>query len=159
MRALEIGSFEGKGAIGLATLLGSQAQVVCLDPFKEYEGNDLRGRLSAAEKRFCQNIAVSPVGQRITHYRVGLDEFRHRGEFDIIYIDGSHIARDVIADALAADRILKPGGMLIFDDYGWIANPDPMMQPGMAIDFFIKSYGDRYELIERDFRIFLRKNE
>ena len=37
-------------------------------------------------------------------------------KYDIIYIDGSHEARDVLEDAVLAYRLLKIGGLLIFDD-------------------------------------------
>ncbi len=33
----------------------------------------------------------------------------------VIYVDGSHKARDVIADAVLAWALLRPGGILIFD--------------------------------------------
>ena len=37
--------------------------------------------------------------------------------FDLIYIDASHYAPDVLSDAVLAFKLLKPGGILIFDDY------------------------------------------
>ena len=37
------------------------------------------------------------------------------GETQVVYIDGSHAARDVIADAVLAWALLRPGGILIFD--------------------------------------------
>ena len=39
--------------------------------------------------------------------------------FDFIYIDASHNPEDVILDAVNSFRLLKTGGMMIFDDYGW----------------------------------------
>ena len=39
--------------------------------------------------------------------------------YDIIYIDGSHATSDVLEDAVLSYRLLKPGGLLIFDDYHW----------------------------------------
>jgi predicted O-methyltransferase YrrM len=37
--------------------------------------------------------------------------------FDLIYIDGSHAALDVMTDAVLCWRLLAPGGLMIFDDY------------------------------------------
>ena len=40
-------------------------------------------------------------------------------KFDIIYIDGSHYYLDVINDFKNSLKILKKGGLLIFDDFLW----------------------------------------
>ena len=39
-----------------------------------------------------------------------------------VYVDGSHHARDVLQDAVLAWGLLRPGGYMIFDDYGWVSN-------------------------------------
>ena len=39
--------------------------------------------------------------------------------FDFIYIDGSHIAKDVLTDACMAWPLLMPKGLMVFDDYMW----------------------------------------
>ena len=36
---------------------------------------------------------------------------------DLIYIDGSHLAKDVLSDAILSWKLLKPSGVMIFDDY------------------------------------------
>ena len=41
------------------------------------------------------------------------------GLFDLVYIDGSHSAKDVLLDSLLAWRLLRPGGAMIWDDYEW----------------------------------------
>ena len=41
------------------------------------------------------------------------------GLFDLIYIDGSHSAKDVLLDSLLAWRLLRPGGAMVWDDYEW----------------------------------------
>lgn len=140
----------------MATLLGSQAQIVCTDPFREYQDNDIPGAIEAAEIQFHKNIAASAMGHRTNHHKCVLAELDD-GFFHIIYVDGSHLADDVWSDAIEADKRLKSGGMLIFDDYGWTINPNPKQRPKPAIDRFIAENKDRYELIEMDFRVFLRK--
>ncbi len=37
--------------------------------------------------------------------------------FDVIFIDGSHLAADVHADFVHYGALLRPGGVLVFDDY------------------------------------------
>lgn len=61
-------------------------------------------------------------------------------EFDFVSIDASHRACDVIGDAVLAFRLLKPGGVIAFDDYLWSpfrrGAEDPMATPKMAVDAF-----------------------
>jgi cephalosporin hydroxylase len=60
--------------------------------------------------------------------------------YDFIYIDGSHLAKDVLTDAVLAWQILEPGGYLAFDDYTWTEKPrqeaNPLDNPRLAIDAF-----------------------
>ncbi len=39
--------------------------------------------------------------------------------FDVVYVDASHMAGDVLSDAVLAWKLLAPGGIMIFDDYAW----------------------------------------
>ena len=41
----------------------------------------------------------------------------NKENFDIIYIDGSHKADNVFNDAMESFKILKKGGILLFDDF------------------------------------------
>ena len=43
--------------------------------------------------------------------------------FDIIYVDASHTADDVLSDAVLSWQLLKNDGILIFDDYTWVGIP------------------------------------
>lgn len=77
---------------------------------------------------------------------------------DYIYIDGSHLAIDVLSDAVLSWSILKDGGILIFDDYGWgIHTTDEKQKPKLAIDAFLQGYTGHYEIIEMGWQVFLRK--
>jgi predicted O-methyltransferase YrrM len=62
--------------------------------------------------------------------------------YDCIYIDGSHETPDVLADAVLAFRLLRVGGLMIFDDFLWGLGPEaePLMNPKLAIDSFINCY-------------------
>lgn len=44
------------------------------------------------------------------------------GMFDLIYVDGSHLYRDVIVDLYKAWTFLKPGGLLMADDWDHVKN-------------------------------------
>ena len=61
--------------------------------------------------------------------------------FDFVYIDGSHQAPDVLADAVLGFELLRPGGVMAFDDYLWFeelpTGIDPLRCPKPAIDAFV----------------------
>ena len=47
----------------------------------------------------------------------------------------------VLVDAVLAWRMLRPGGVAIFDDYEWQAtNPNPFERVAPALDFFQEQY-------------------
>jgi predicted O-methyltransferase YrrM len=61
--------------------------------------------------------------------------------FDFIYVDGDHTSAAVIEDAILGWRALKPGGIMVFDDYRW-SHPekDERYWPMPAVDFFVNYY-------------------
>lgn len=77
---------------------------------------------------------------------------------DYIYIDGSHLAIDVLSDAVLSWSLLKDGGILIFDDYGWGCHTTIENQkPKIAIDAFMSAYVGHYELLHHGWQVFLKK--
>lgn len=77
---------------------------------------------------------------------------------DYILIDGSHLAIDVLADAVLSWKLLKDGGILIFDDYGWgIHTTDEKQKPKLGIDAFLSAYTGHYEMIEMGWQVFIKK--
>lgn len=77
--------------------------------------------------------------------------------YDLIYIDGNHTALAVLNDAIDADRHLKVGGLLAFDDYTWTANKDRLDDPKPAIDVFEDIYGPYYEVVTRNSQVWMVK--
>jgi predicted O-methyltransferase YrrM len=70
--------------------------------------------------------------------------------FDLIYIDGSHEATDVLTDAILAFPLLRIGGTLIFDDYIWSdqipERREPSRMPKPAIDAFVNVFHRKLEI-------------
>jgi hypothetical protein len=64
-----------------------------------------------------------------------------KSSFDLVYVDGSHQAPDVLMDAVLGFNLLRVGGVMIFDDYTWFEKlpqgKDPLRCPKLAIDSFI----------------------
>lgn len=71
------------------------------------------------------------------------DEF----PFDFIYIDGDHSTVGTLEDAVLAYRLLKPMGMICFDDYTWQSKHGALAEPTMAIDMVKVMYAGRLRVL------------
>lgn len=155
-RILEIGSYEGRSATFLIDHCAAErpVELFCVDTWAGGVEHD-REAMRAVETRFDANLAKArekaahPVAlhkiKSLSHQ--ALAELIAQGAsetFDLIYIDGSHQAPDVLADAVLAFRLLKVGGVMAFDDYLWSMEPkgrqDFYNMPKPAVDAFINIY-------------------
>jgi predicted O-methyltransferase YrrM len=50
-------------------------------------------------------------------------------QFDLVYLDGSHAYIHDVPAFFLAERLLKPGGMIVFDDYYWSHAKSPTQNP------------------------------
>ena len=157
---LEIGSWEGRSACYLLRKL-PQARLTVVDT---WGGSDemLRAReerARVAEQRFDQNTRLWAA--RVTKHKMASDAFfqaRPPGpQFDLVYVDGSHHADDVMRDALSAFAALRPGGVLIFDDYLWRFYPRPVQNPAGAINAFLRLKAGEFDYLAVDYQVLLRK--
>ncbi|HKD85382.1 MAG TPA: class I SAM-dependent methyltransferase [Terriglobales bacterium] len=80
------------------------------------------------------------------------------GQYDFVYIDGSHWTIDVLEDAVLAFRLAKVGAILAFDDYLW---DDPSYNqegvPKEAIDAFLHIYARKIKVLEQGYQVWVRK--
>lgn len=141
---LEIGCFEGRATCWmLQNMLSDNGDIVVIDTFV---GSAEHGTLDLTEMRktFDENVAeVKRPTQELTVLPIpsydGLGALIGdglHGYFDFIYVDGSHTAPDVLTDACMAFGLLRQGGVMLFDDYMWMAQPGILNQPKIAIDAF-----------------------
>ena len=150
---LEVGLFEGRSAIWMLenVLTHPSARLTGIDVFS-----------GDVKRRYLANIKRSGAEDKVTTI-VGSSQVRLRefppDHFDIIYIDGSHLAADVLEDAILSARLLKAGGVLFFDDYRWRLDFPPERRPKKAINTFLEYYGDQYEVIDNDYQLILMKKE
>lgn len=77
--------------------------------------------------------------------------------YDFIYIDGSHIAKDVLTDACMAWPLLKPNGVMVFDDYLWGNPRDVLHRPKAAVDAFTTLFAEELEIIHVGYQAVVRK--
>ena len=152
VRMLEIGSFEGRSAIWfLANILTHESSTLtCVDPFFR----------RAREIRFDHNLKLSGCQSKVTKIKARSDHVVYklvRRSFDIIYIDGDHHAKGVLMDAVASWLCLKPGGIMIFDDYRWEPEKPASDRPQTAIDMFLALFPDQIEVLHKDYQVIVRK--
>jgi predicted O-methyltransferase YrrM len=161
-RVLEIGAFEGLSTCYLLWRL-PDAHVTAVDTFAGSSELVARDLLPVSlEQAFDANVG-SVDGSRARKLvgdsrRVLLDLHDERARFDFVYVDGSHVALDVLVDAALSWSMLTVDGFLVFDDYGWSAmGPDPLLRPGPAIDAFLHLVAGKYELLGRGTQLTFRK--
>jgi len=113
LRILEIGSFEGYSA-NIFNKIFIQPEIYCVDPWIPYlEHPNLN--FNQIEK----NFDVNTVNLNIKKFKMFSSDFfkNNNKNFDLIYIDGSHMSDDVFFDAMESFKILNKNGILLFDDF------------------------------------------
>lgn len=166
VRALEIGSLEGRSAIWLLDniLTHETSSLVMVDPWVEEvvpitDTKDLAGKHDWY-RRCLYNMEQSGHGTRCQMIRSEsipqLAEWMAAEErIDFIYVDGSHIGADALCDIVMCWRLLKPGGILIADDYG-IKPAKPVPTPKHAVDAFLTCHTDA-TVLNKGYQVILRK--
>lgn len=160
---LEIGSFEGRSAVWLLdnVLVDQSSRLTCIDTWKgskEHQNSTLD--FSVVEKNFDHNILLSGQLKKVTKikdYSYNALRGLPPSSFHFIYIDGSHKASDVLEDAVLSFRLLKPSGIMIFDDYEWEPQYKSIDSPKIAIDSFVECYKDQLDVIGTTGQLTIRK--
>jgi predicted O-methyltransferase YrrM len=157
---LEIGCYEGRSVIFWLEYFRN-SQVTCID---SYEGwtKELRPKeRRLAEARFDANVAE--YGSRVVKMKMrsvsGLELFASKGaHFDLIYIDGDHSRAAVLVDSFLSWPLLRPGGVLIWDDYALrLTTKPPEERPQQAIDLFLSWYENELRILHKDFQVIVEK--
>jgi cephalosporin hydroxylase len=76
---------------------------------------------------------------------------------DLVYIDGNHMAKYVLEDAVLSFHCLKVGGYMVFDDYGWGSDQPEHCQPKTGIESFMHSYGTYFDVLHVGWQVILKK--
>jgi len=165
---LEIGSFEGRSAVWtIENMMEDGGEIVCIDTWEggsEHTPEDMAG----SEARFHNNIGlvmgnfvdrkVLPV--KSTSVEALGDLIAQKKQFDFIYIDGSHIAKDVLTDACMSWPLLKDKGFMVFDDYMWRPPGFTVLQrPKIAVDTFINMFEDELIVTHIGYQLIVRKEK
>lgn len=159
---LEVGPFEGRSFYWVMDniLTHPTTKATAIDVFET--GNSAY-YIGEFERRFRKNAKISGREKDITIIK-GFSQVELRplplDSFDLIYIDGSHSANDVMSDALLSWGLLKVGGMMIFDDYRWHEDWPPYLRPAFSINAFLSAFDKEIEVLpspKNDNQLFIRK--
>ena len=158
---LEIGVYEGRSTVWLLEniLTHPASTLTYVDTFAggaEHSAADL----TDLEARFRANTAAQSV-KLIA--RKGRSEVMLRDlpmeRYDFVSIDGSHEAADVLSDAVLSWPLVKPGGLVCFDDYEWWIDAAPERSPKLAIDAFLATKRGRCEVVRKGRQVWVRKRK
>jgi len=112
-RSLEIGFAYGFSTVWMLDALRSRSNSlhISIDPFEKSQWGGIglyQVQRLASETRFNwkNDLSIHALS----------DLIRETAKVDFIFIDGNHRFDDVIVDFYLSDQILKPGGLIVFDD-------------------------------------------
>lgn len=157
LQFLEVGSLEGNSTCWLLDniLTHESSRITCIDLFP-----------ASCSKLFDSNIALTRCAYKVTKLvgdsKVILPTLRGN-LYDFIYLDGSHKPTDVIEDAILAWKLLRWGGLMIFDDYKERENTmlailtNGTERPDIAIDGFLSVFSGQYRVVRSGYQIAVEK--
>lgn len=160
---LEIGVYEGQSGCWMLqnVLIHPDSSYVGIDPWI-YSQRPEEVTTREIETHARQNL--EEVGSdKVTLFKGPSINWLYKFDSnskDIIYIDGDHFAPAVLADSCECWRILKPGGLLIWDDYeGGSDKKDITQKPKTAINSFLMCYEGLYEFAWKNWQCAIWKGK
>jgi hypothetical protein len=168
-KVLEVVSFVGTSIIEILRNIPSSTATV-IDPWVDYEetNNGINTNMDKLtfrkiEETFYTNLKRSGLESRVkvlkgTSYDRLLELLVEKEElFDFIYIDGSHKCLDVYLDACLAWKLLKPSGIIVFDDF-LFNKGDTLNSPNDALVHFMDTFKGQFTVLFQNYRLFLQRN-
>lgn len=170
---LEVGCYEGRATVWLCENILNDSSIEYNYDIVDTFGGSLNesGMLGTKERLEGDNFIESNFNHNISFFpninfniskgfsQEILPSFTQEEKYDLIYIDASHRADDTFVDAYYAHKMLKVGGIIIFDDYGW-KDPTNMHQvnsPQLGIEVFGTMYDKCYDVILKGYQIGFKK--
>lgn len=164
---LEVGCYEGRATIFLCdNVLEGNVNYDVVDTFGgSLEEHGMGGTAKRLEEKdfiyenFTHNTSFHPDINFTIHRdysQLVLPTLYGEGKkYDFIYIDASHKSDDTFVDAYYAHKMLNPGGLIIFDDFGWKDpnQPHPVDSPELGIRTFFSMYDQEYRMVMGGYQV------
>jgi len=164
LKFLEIGSWEGRSTCWLLDNILTQesSRITCIDTFEgsvEHQGYE-EGYIKSIEGIFDFNIARTGAAERVEKL-IGISQNVLRTlpmhSYDVIYIDGSHLATDVLEDTLLSWRLAKVKGLIVFDDYNLTLFKNPTQNAKLGIDAFLTVFHEKVKVLHKGYQVVVEK--
>jgi predicted O-methyltransferase YrrM len=148
-RILEIGCYEGRATVWLIENIATHfdATITCIDI---REQPSFQKNILASENARKVRLDIGLSRDLLRSYPVNM--------FDFIYIDGGHGTVEVLEDAVLSFRLLKCGGIMGFDDFGWKDRASSNGTPKPAINAFLSFYRHQITVLMKDYQVWIRKD-
>ena len=160
LRFLQIGAYTGDASVWLCENILTNPTSVLID-VDTWEGSD-----ESEHSKIDFDRVLAYYEARITKYqkviRLKMTSDKYftgeiAGKFDFIYIDGAHTAAQVERDAENAWKLLNSGGIIAFDDYLWGQDLPEYTTPKPAIDRFLLTHTNEYQILVDSYQVWLLK--
>jgi hypothetical protein len=160
---LEIGSYRGESASFFLDQI-KNSKITCVDTWEGSDENKSRGENFAEIENDFNQVEKKFKGRLIKKKETSKQFFSSLNKeklsneiYDLVYVDGSHYADDVYFDAINSFKVLKKGGIIIFDDYLWFYYKNLLDNPISSINLFYKNYKQELEILYIYEQIIFRK--
>ncbi|MEG4089580.1 tetratricopeptide repeat protein [Microcoleus sp. Pol12B4] len=147
-QVVEIGSFQGMSACWLLDniLTHPTAKITCIDLY--------------FQQHFKGNIVKTGAADRVIElegYSQDLLINLNSEYYDVAYIDGCHKPTSALQDAILSWRLVKVGGLMIFDDYEFTFPDSPEQDTKIGIDVFLEMFGSQLEVVHQGYQLIVKK--
>ena len=173
-KILELGCYRGEMSKWFSdNLLDNQySRLYCVDTwegsveYKQNFNNVKKTFKNNIETSFHNNIKKSKHPKKVKVFKNTTTDFfltflkkEKEPIFDLIYVDASHDARNVICDAVLSFKALKVGGYIVFDDYEWKKMPHNYEKPKIAVDSFVHMFRDNVKVTHKGYKLIAKKTK
>lgn len=119
---LEIGVHRGLSAILVAALRGDDARFVAIDLFEDMQGENVSNSGSGSKAHFLSHMSayhggsmdfmrvLPALSSSLTMEDLGIN-------YSFCHVDGGHSDEETYGDLALCSKVLRPGGILVLDDY------------------------------------------
>ena len=169
---LEVGTGHGRSSVWLLEniLTNQSSKIITIDILNQrsYKKGDLpfdfgdeltlyvdRNLEPYVEQNKCEFYEIDSklffkkmLGNKLNSKFVANDAYENI--FDFIYLDGCHEPDHVMYESALCFDLLKPGGRILFDDYGW-------GNCRFGIESFLKCYENKINLLSKGWQVLIEK--
>jgi hypothetical protein len=162
LRFLQIGAFTGDASVWMCEniLTDDTSLLIDIDTWKGSD-EEVHHAMDFDDVLKVYEAKTKPY-KTVAHFRMTSSKyFTEYNEltYDFIYIDGDHTASGVIDDAIMSWQVLKPGGIMAFDDYIWMHPDGDIAIPRPSINFFLWAKQGQLDMLEVNNQVWLRKKQ